>query len=97
MKCFVIGFCVGLVVVGILLGVVQTYDERTLKVCKDAEVNSLPIIWQKDRPFCTIDITINDKVKNIPLSDYYEYIKQFLNEISISWGKQVQITLFMIQ
>jgi hypothetical protein len=75
MKNFIIGLVVGFFVVGILFGVIKSYDERTLKVCKDAEVVGLPIIWQEDRPFCTIDITINDKVKNVTLEDYYEYTK----------------------
>jgi hypothetical protein len=70
-----IGFVIGAVTIIIVLSFIPGYVQRNLEQCRDAQLIGLPIAWQKEAPFCLIDITINDKIKTVSLSDYYEYTK----------------------
>jgi hypothetical protein len=70
-----VGFVFGAVTIIIFLSFVPGYTQRNLEQCRDAQLVGLPIVWQKEAPFCSIDIVINDKTKTVSLSEYYEYTK----------------------
>ena len=75
MEKFFTGLVIGAFVMILLFSFVPGYDQRHLIQCKDAQIIGLPIVWQKEAPYCSIDITIQDKTKTVSLSEYYEYTK----------------------
>ena len=70
-----IAFLLGVMVTLLFVAFVPTTKEMELIRCKDAIIANIPIIWEEDYPFCKVEITINEKTKEVTLKDYYEYTK----------------------
>jgi hypothetical protein len=68
-------FLTGILVALSFIAFVPSPDLRELTRCKDAVLADIPIIWEEDYPFCIVEVTINGKVKEVTLKDYYEYTK----------------------
>jgi len=67
-------------VLGIIVGIIAMMifaNSITSKFieCRDAQMNGMNIVWQKETPFCMIDIDINGANKTVTLDKYYEYTK----------------------
>jgi hypothetical protein len=70
----------GGLVSGIMVGVIVMMifaNSVTSKFveCRNAQMNGMNIVWQKETPFCMIDIDINGVNKTVTLDKYYEYTK----------------------
>jgi len=75
MGMFVRGFLVGVTCMLGFVALVPTAESRELTRCKDAVIANIPIVWEENYPFCKVEVTINGKVKEVTLKEFYEYTK----------------------
>jgi len=75
MEKFLYGLMLGVVLTAFVFASVPSAVSRALSACKDAEVTGVPVVWEQDYPFCSVEVNINGKVKSVSVEEYYEYTK----------------------
>ncbi len=66
-----IGFLAGLALLGIIVGAVSS----NYNTCRDAAIEGLPLVWQKEAPFCKVQVEINGEESLLKVEDYREILE----------------------